>query len=40
MAEPRSKWHQSPAVMGVIITVGGFGLVTLGYWLLSLWMVR
>lgn len=40
MAEPRSKWYRSPAVIGLVITAAGFGLFTLGFWLISEWLLR
>lgn len=40
MAEPRNRWYRSPAVIGLIITIAGFGLFTLGAKLVSEWLLR
>jgi hypothetical protein len=40
VAEPSTKWYRSPAFIGLIITVAGFGLFTLGAWLVSEWLLR
>jgi len=34
------RWYQSPAVVGLFITVLGLGVFTLGFWLISEWMLR
>ncbi len=39
MAGTGNKWYQSPAVVGLIITLLGFGLFTLAFWLISEWML-
>jgi hypothetical protein len=40
VAESGNKWYRSPAVIGAVITVAGFGLFTLGAWLVSEWLLR
>jgi len=40
VAEPRNSWYRSPAVIGLIITVAGFGLFTLGAWIVSEQLLR
>ncbi|MFZ5815049.1 MAG: hypothetical protein ACOY93_07060 [Bacillota bacterium] len=29
MSEPKQKWYKSPAFIGLILTLAGFGLFTL-----------
>lgn len=39
MAQPREKWYRSAGAVGLIITLAGFGLFTLAYWLIGEWIL-
>jgi hypothetical protein len=39
MSDSRQPWHRSPAVIGLILTLAGFGFFTLLYFLVSRWML-
>lgn|GEM_PF-3283537 len=35
MTQPQQPWFKNPAFVGLLLTLGGFGVVTLLYWLYS-----
>lgn len=39
MSQSNKKWYRSTGVIGLIITLSGFGLFTLGYWLIGEWIL-
>ncbi|HYG56843.1 MAG TPA: hypothetical protein VD902_02055 [Symbiobacteriaceae bacterium] len=40
MSGSRQPWYRSPAFIGLLLTLGGFGFFTLLYWLLALWLMN
>jgi len=39
MSDSRQPWFKSPAFVGMLLTLGGFGFFTLLYFLLSRWLL-
>ncbi len=38
MSERNAKWYKSPAVIGLIVTLAGFGLFTLVFKFIGDWL--